>query len=68
MVLISRSVARRVVERRAVAVGAGEAVDWSREEESHDCWTGEGVGAAVAWECVGAGDCCVGAGGGEAEA
>lgn len=42
-----------------VAVGAGEDVDWSREEESHDCWTGDrdcgcGCGGAGATAGVGA--------------
>jgi hypothetical protein len=56
-------------DRRPVVVGAGELVDWSREEESHDCWTGEGFAAAATFDWLGAaaaGD-CVGAGG-EAEA
>lgn len=57
IVLISRSVPRRAFERRPVVVGAGEDVDWSRVEESHDCWTGEeedGV-ATVGVACVGGG-------------
>ena len=56
IVLISRSVPRRRFERRPLVVGAGEVVDWSRVEESHDCWTGEEVvvaaAAAAACDCV----------------
>jgi hypothetical protein len=41
MVLTSRSVASRNCERRPVDVGGGKDVLWSRDEESHDCWTGD---------------------------
>ena len=49
MLLTSRSVARRRVERRDVCWGLGEEEDWSRVEESQDCWT-EG------WDCGGVGE------------
>lgn len=42
MVLTSRSVPRRVWERRLEVVGAVGAIVWSRLEESHDCWMGDG--------------------------
>lgn len=47
IVLISRSVPRRRWESRPLAVGAGDLVDWSRAEESQDCWTVEVLAVAV---------------------
>jgi hypothetical protein len=50
IVLTSRSVPRRIWERRPVDVGGGEDVLWLREDESQDCWTADWGG-----DCGGAG-------------
>jgi hypothetical protein len=49
IVLTSRSVPRRIWERMLACEGGGDVVLWSREEESHDCWTAdcEGAGGAA---------------------
>ena len=59
IVLTSRSVPRRIWERRPVAVGGGEEVLWLRVEESHDVWTGDSeAGCDCGCGCVGTGGLC----------
>jgi hypothetical protein len=48
MVLTSRSVASLSWDNMPVEVGAGEEVDWLREEESQDAWT-----VVEDWDCTG---------------